>query len=67
MAAVIISAIAGTIVAYYSRKRYIQWRAEHAKYVFPVSYRSLPSERKDAIWLGRIAETNRKAWFILSC
>jgi hypothetical protein len=63
MAAVIISAITGTIVAYYSRKRYLQWKAERAKYVFPVSYRSLPGERKEAMWLGRIAETNRKAWF----
>jgi hypothetical protein len=63
MAAVIISAITGTIVAYYVRKRYLQWRAERAKYVFPVSYRALPRERKDSIWLGRIAETNRKAWF----
>jgi hypothetical protein len=63
IAVVIIIVVVGTISAYYGRKRYLRWRFEKAKYVFPVSYRTLPSQRKNAVWLGRIAETNRKAWF----
>jgi hypothetical protein len=63
IALIFIIAITGTMLAYYGRKRYLQWKFEKAKYIFPVSYRALPIEKEDSMWLGKIAETNRKAWF----
>ncbi len=42
------------------RKRYLQWKKEKMRYLYPVDFRKLPEGN---IWLGKIAETNRKAYF----
>ncbi len=63
IALIFIIAISGTMLAYYGRKRYMEWKFERAKYIFPISYRALPMKKENSIWLGKIAETNRKAWF----
>jgi hypothetical protein len=44
----------------YTRKRYIQWKFAKARYIFPIDFNKLP---KGKIWLGKIAETNKKAYF----
>jgi len=42
------------------RKRYIAWKLSKARYIYPLDFRKLPKGR---IWLGKIAETNRKSFF----
>jgi len=59
--AVIIVLITTSIVSIlYGRKRYIQWKFAKARYIFPLDFNKLPKGR---IWLGKIAETTRRAYF----
>jgi hypothetical protein len=51
------------ILGYYGWKRYQAWRLERARYIFPLNFRKIPVEREDSFWLGRIAESDKKAWF----
>ena len=51
------------IAWYYVRKRYIKWKKEKARYIFPVDFRKLP---RGELWLGKIAETNVRATFSMS-
>ncbi|RLJ03592.1 MAG: hypothetical protein DRP11_00175 [Candidatus Aenigmatarchaeota archaeon] len=55
----IISLTAG---GYYGRKRYLSWKLSRARYIFPVDYSKIPGRRADAFWIGKIAETDRRAW-----
>jgi hypothetical protein len=51
------------VIAFYERKRYVRWKMKKARYLFPVNYSKIPQENEDALWIGRIAETEKKAWF----
>jgi hypothetical protein len=53
-------AIAMIVSILYVRKRYIIWKTLKARYIFPINLKKLPKGR---IWLGKIAETNIKAYF----
>jgi hypothetical protein len=57
--------IIGAIVtmAFYERRRYNRWKMKKARYLFPVNYSKIPQETDEAFWIGRIAETDKKAWF----
>jgi len=57
---IIIGAVSIPIALYFVRKRYISWKLSKARYIFPIDFRKLPSGE---IWLGKIAETNRKTYF----
>ncbi len=59
-ALIIIVIITIPIVVYFVRKRYIVWKLSKARYIFPLDFDKLP---KGKIWLGKIAETNRKSFF----
>ncbi|MBU0530734.1 MAG: DUF87 domain-containing protein, partial [Nanoarchaeota archaeon] len=48
---------------YVGRRRYKKWKKAKARYVFPVNYNKLPRETDNVFWIGRVAETNKKAWF----
>jgi len=56
----IVLGISTPIIIYFVRKRYISWKLSKARYIFPIDFRKLPVGK---IWLGKIAETNRKAYF----
>jgi len=56
----IILGVSIPIIIYFVRKRYISWKLSKARYIFPIDFRKLPVGK---IWLGKIAETNRKAYF----
>jgi hypothetical protein len=58
---VIIGAV--IMIAFYERKRYVRWKMKKARYLFPVNYSKIPQESEDAFWIGKIAETDKKAWF----
>jgi len=53
-------AIATPIIGYFAWKRYKTWKLSKARYIFPLDYDKLP---RGEIWLGKIAETDRKAYF----
>ena len=57
--------IVGAIVAmaFYERRRYNRWKTKKSRYLFPVNYSKIPQESEDAFWVGKIAETEKKAWF----
>jgi hypothetical protein len=57
--------IVGAIVsiAFYERRRYSKWKMKKARYLFPMNYAKIPQEADESFWIGRIAETDRKAWF----
>jgi len=61
LAIIVASAIIG--FGYFGRKWYMKWRIEKARYIFPVNYGKIPQDIGDSFWIGKIAETNRKAWF----
>ncbi|MDI6826526.1 MAG: DUF87 domain-containing protein [Candidatus Aenigmarchaeota archaeon] len=44
----------------YARKRYFEWKIAKARYIFPIDFGKLP---RGKIWLGKIAETERKTYF----
>jgi hypothetical protein len=56
----IILGVSTPIIIYFVRKRYISWKLSKARYIFPIDFRKLPVGK---IWLGKIAETTRKAYF----
>jgi hypothetical protein len=53
-------AVSSIIAILYARKRYIAWKLAKARYIFPIDFGKLP---KGKIWLGKIAETDVKAYF----
>ncbi|MCX6814904.1 MAG: DUF87 domain-containing protein [Candidatus Aenigmarchaeota archaeon] len=57
--------IIGALVAmaFYERRRYMRWKTKKSRYLFPVNYSKIPQESDEAFWIGRIAETEKKAWF----
>jgi hypothetical protein len=59
-ALIVILIVSVPIIVYFVRKRYIAWKLSKARYIFPIDFRKLPKGR---IWLGKIAETNKKAYF----
>jgi Helicase HerA, central domain len=48
---------------FYVRRWYLDQKLSRARYVFPLDYSKLPVEGENAFWLGRVAETDRRAWF----
>ncbi|MEM2963724.1 MAG: DUF87 domain-containing protein [Candidatus Anstonellales archaeon] len=58
---IIIGAI--VFIAYYERRRYVRWRMKKSRYLFPTNYAKIPQETDEAFWIGKIADTDRKAWF----
>jgi hypothetical protein len=60
MAIYIAIGVSTPIIIYFMRKRYIYWKLSKARYIFPIDFRKLPTGK---IWLGKIAETNKKAYF----
>ena len=52
-----------TSSGYYVRKWYIAQKLAKARYVFPLDYSKLPQDTPESFWLGKIAETDRKACF----
>ena len=63
--AVPFAAAAAVIVVtlYFMRRQYIRWRLSKVRYLFPVDYKKLPQRTEESFVLGRIAETNREAYF----
>ncbi|MCK4714763.1 MAG: DUF87 domain-containing protein, partial [Candidatus Aenigmarchaeota archaeon] len=51
------------ILCYYGVKRYKSWKREKSRYIFPLDFKKLPQERGGSFWIGKIAESNKKAWF----
>ena len=58
----IISLIALTS-SIYSVVYYRKQKKEKARYLFPLSYKELPKKQEDSLWIGKIAETDKKMWF----
>lgn len=50
-------------VGYFGRRWYIKWRLEKARYIFPVNDSKIPQDTGESFWIGKIAETDKKAWF----
>jgi len=42
---------------------YKKQKLKKARYIFPINMKKLPAYTKDALWLGKIAETNIAAYF----
>jgi hypothetical protein len=61
LAIIAASAIIG--FGYFGRKWYTKWKIEKARYIFPVNYGKIPQSLGNSFWIGKVAETNRKAWF----
>jgi hypothetical protein len=59
----VLSILGVGIISYYGWSRYRKWKLEKARYIFPMDYRKMPQGGRDSFWIGRIAETERKAWF----
>jgi len=59
----ILSMLGMGIVGYYGWGLYKKWKSERARYIFPINYRKMPQESGDSFWIGRVAETDRNAWF----
>ena len=57
--AISVSSIITIIVV---RKRYKEWKLSKARYIFPLNYNKLP---KGPLWIGKIAETDKKATFTM--
>ncbi len=56
--------VTGVIIAgYFGRRRYLKWKLSKARYVFPVDDKKLPQKTDKTFWIGRIAETNKLAYY----
>jgi hypothetical protein len=51
------------VMAFYERRRYMRWKMKKSRYLFPLNYAKIPQESEEGFWIGRIAETDKKAWF----
>jgi len=51
--------IAASVGVWYLRRWWIEREAEQARYVFPVDMKKLPQQ---GFWMGKVAETEEKAW-----
>ncbi len=60
MTIIIVLTTTSVVSILYTRKRYIQWKLGKARYIFPLDFNKLPKGR---VWLGKIAETAKKAYF----
>jgi hypothetical protein len=63
MILIALSVIALGVIGSYGLKRYRLWKRERSRYIFPVNYSKLPAEGTESFWLGRVAETDKRAWF----
>jgi len=52
-----------SVGGFYLRRWYVDRKLAKARYVFPLDYSKLPAGGEGAFWLGRVAETDRRAWF----
>jgi uncharacterized membrane protein len=59
----VISLVGMSIMGYYGWRRYQAWRLEKARYIFPLDYRKIPRGGEDSFWIGRVAESDKRAWF----
>lgn len=48
---------------YFGRIRYKKWRASKVRYIFPVNYKKMPQKTEDAFWVGKIAESDVRAYY----
>ncbi len=48
---------------YYTRRWYKKRKLEKSRYLFPTDYKKLPHKDGRSLWLGKIAETDIKAWY----
>lgn len=60
MTVIIVLTTTSVISILYTRKKYIQWKLGKARYIFPLDFNKLP---RGKVWLGKIAETSKKAFF----
>ena len=51
------------IVGHYGRIRYLKYKHRNERYIQPVNYSLLPGETNEAFCVGKISETDRKAYF----
>jgi hypothetical protein len=51
------------IMGYYGWMRYREWKLEKSRYIFPLNYSKIPREGEGSFWIGRIADTDKGAWF----
>ena len=48
---------------YYTHRWYKKRKLEKSRYLFPMDYKKLPKKDDRSLWLGKIAETDIKAWY----
>ncbi len=63
MALSIITVLSLLTVAYYTHRWYKKRKLEKSRYLFPMDYKKLPHKDDRSLWLGKIAETDIKAWY----
>lgn len=56
------AATAGLVIGLYGWRKYRLWKTGKARYIFPLDFGKLPKEDDDNFWVGKIAETEKKAW-----
>ncbi|MCK5177751.1 MAG: DUF87 domain-containing protein, partial [Candidatus Aenigmarchaeota archaeon] len=55
--------ILAAISSYYALEWYKKNKAKKARYIFPLDFKKLHQKTPDALWMGKIAETNINAYF----
>ena len=48
---------------YYTHRWYKKRKLEKSRYLLPMDYKKLPKKDDRSLWLGKIAETDIKAWY----
>ncbi len=48
---------------YFGRLRYIKWKLSRVRYPLPVNFGKIPRKSDKVFWLGKIADTDRDAWY----
>ncbi|NOQ56148.1 MAG: DUF87 domain-containing protein, partial [Nanohaloarchaea archaeon] len=51
-----------SLAVYFGRIRYLKYKHRNERYIQPVNYSLLPADTDESFCLGKISETNRKAW-----
>jgi hypothetical protein len=59
----VLFAIGIVVMGFYVWKRYKEWRLEKSRYIFPLDYKKIPKGGGESFWLGRVAETDKHAWY----
>jgi hypothetical protein len=56
-------AVALAVAAYFGRNKYVKWKTRKLRYIFPTNFKKIPQESDEAFWIGKVAESEAKAWF----